>query len=169
MNGAGQNLPYYGQWLGLAATLFGAGLAAGSFYCAKLAARRAKAAGDKAELARQAATRLGRIAQLGDLIADMQELQTMLARTDFPAIAGKANLLRGRIVRFKTEAYNELREEESEKLDLAREQLQTMAEYAATGKASQENKTGRLQIAYGNAYEAMNAVVAIHGQKAEGD
>ncbi len=143
MYGAAQNLSYWTQSLGLAATLLGTVLGAGSLIWAYLAAQRAMGAREAAELAALAATRLGRIAQLGDLIADMQELQPMLARADFPAIAGKANLLRGRVVRFKTEAYTELADQATESLDLAREQLQIIAKVAATSKAGDERRLFR--------------------------
>ena len=49
----------------------------------------------------------------------------MLARMDFPAIAGKANLLRGRVAKFKTEAYTELGDEEKDDPDLARSHVLT--------------------------------------------
>ncbi len=169
MSGAGESLPYWGQWLGLATTLVGTAVGIAGLVWAWIAAKRAAGAREQAELARKAATRLGRIAQLGDLIADMHELQTMLARKDFAAIAGKANLLRGRIVRFKAEAYIELGDEEKEDLDLARKQLETTAEVAALGKASETHRMGKIQLGYGQANEALNRVVAIHGQKVRGD
>jgi hypothetical protein len=156
-NGESENLPYSAQWLGLIATILGAAFGAASVVSAWIAAGRAKGAREAAEGARQAATRAGRIAQLGDLIADMQELQAMLARMDFAAIAGKANLLRGRIVRFKAEGYNDLGEKERENLDLAREQLQIMARVAATSKATDQSRAGRIQLGYGDANEALNS------------
>jgi hypothetical protein len=169
MDGSVDNLPYGIQWLGLAATLVGTGLGAASLVWAIKAAVRAKSAREMANQARAAAVRAGRVAHLSDLIADMQELQAMLARCDFLAIAGKANLLRGRIVRFKAEAYNELGVEEKENLDLARGHLEGVAKVAATSTANEESKAGRVQLGYGNANEALNKVVAIHRQKVEGD
>ena len=86
MNEAPESLSYAAQLIGFVASVLGTLVGVGAFVAAWIAAARAKSA-------RQAAIRLGRIAQLGDLIADMQELQAMLARTDFASIAGKANLL----------------------------------------------------------------------------
>lgn len=169
MNGDAQNLSYFAQWFGLITTVLGAGLGGASVVAACVAARRALGAREQAELAKQAATRLGRIVQLGDLIGDMQELQIMLARADFLAIAGKANLLRGRIVRFKSEAYSELSEEENESLDLARDQLQAIVKRSVSRRGGNEFKAGQIQTAYGVAYEALNQVVAIHGQSVRGE
>ena len=80
MIAAAQSLSYFAQWVGLAATMSGAVFGAGSLIWAYVAARRAKGAREQAELARQAAVRSGRVARLGDLIADMQELQAMMRR-----------------------------------------------------------------------------------------
>jgi len=72
MEGPGESLPYMTQVAGFVATVAGAALSAFSFLFAWLAAHRAKAA-------REAAIELGRIAQIGDIVADMQELQTTVA------------------------------------------------------------------------------------------
>jgi len=88
MEGPGESLPYMTQVAGFVATVAGAALSAFSFLFAWLAAHRAKAA-------REAAIELGRIAQIGDIVADMQELQTTVARRNFAAVADKVNLLRG--------------------------------------------------------------------------
>ena len=130
------NLPYWLQWVGLLATLGGAGVSLASLIWAIRAARSAKTASEEATLAKQAATRLGRVAQVGDLINDMQELQAMIARSDFPAIAAKASHLRGRVVRFKGESYTDLSEEEQQGLDSARDQLEIIGRESAVGKAS---------------------------------
>ncbi len=168
MNGDPQTLSYTAQWIGLAATVLGLAVGIGSLVAAWVAASRAKGAREAAESARQAATRLGRIAKLGDLIGDMQELQTMLARADLHAIAGKANLLRGRIVRLKSEAYTELRFDEQENLDLARGHLAAIVK-VATGKASQEHKSAQIHLGYGVANEALNRVFALlHARGVEG-
>ncbi len=169
MNGAGDNLPYYAQVIALVATLFGAVIGVFSLIWAVKAARRAKGAREAAELAHAAAARAGRVARLSDLIADMQELQAMLARTDFAAIAGKANLIRGRVARFKTEVYTELGDEEKLKLNLARSQLESIAKVATIGRARDEHRAGQIQLAYGVAHEALNTVVALHGQEIQGD
>jgi len=169
MGGAVPSVSHGAQWLGLIATLAGTVLGGLSFAFAMIAAWRAKGAREQARLAKEAAIRLGRIAQLGDLIADMQELQTMLARNDFPGIAGKGNLLRGRIVRFKAEAYPELTESEKQNLDLARGQLEVIVRVAAIGKARPERRQGDIQLGYGKAHEALNHVVAMHGAHAQGD
>jgi hypothetical protein len=161
------NLSFTAQVIGLVGTLLGAAVGIGSFVWAWISASRAKGAREAAELARQAAIRLGRIAQLGDLIADMQELQTMLARADLAAIAGKAIHLRGRIVRLKSEGYTELRSEVKGNLDAARDHL-TYIMKTATGKASQEHMIQEIQRGYGGANEALNEAVALHAGEAEG-
>lgn len=140
-----------------------------SFFAASWAAWRAKGAREQAILAKIAATRLGRIVQLSDLMEDMKELQVMLARSDFLAIAAKSQHLRGRVVRFKAEAYSELEESERESLDEAREQLEAIAKVAATGKATDKNRLGRIQIGYGHANEALNRVFAVHRLRVEGE
>ena len=169
MGGAVPSVSHGAQWLGLVATLAGTVLGGLSFAFAMIAAWQAKGAREQARLAKEAAVRLGRIAQLGDLIADMQELQTMLARNDFPAIAGKANLLRGRVVPFKHEALMGLDDTERENLDLARAQLESIAKVAATGKASVKSRAGRIQVGFGRANEALNRVVGVHAQSIRGE
>ncbi|OHB68749.1 MAG: hypothetical protein A2V70_01800 [Planctomycetes bacterium RBG_13_63_9] len=168
-SGDTQNLPYLVQTIGLIATVLGVALGTASLVWAYKAAQRAMGAREAAEEASRAATRAGRIAQLSDLIADMQELQTMLARVDFLAIAGKANLLRGRIVRFKGEGYNELSDEQKENLDLVRAQLEGIAEVALKSRPMDETKAARIHIGYGIANEALNKVLAIHAQHAAGE
>jgi hypothetical protein len=163
----GESLSHTAQWIGFVATVLGLAVGIGSLAWAWVAASRAKGAREAAQSARQAAIRLGRVAQLGDLIADVQELQTMLAREDLTAVSSKANHLRGRIVRLKSQAYTELRLEEQENLDAARDQLQLIVD-KATGKASQEHKIREIQRAYGLANEALNRVAAIHAREAEG-
>jgi hypothetical protein len=162
-------MPNWAQWLGLIATLAGTWLALLAWRSAKRAARDARDAEEQASLAKEAAIRLGRIAQLGDLINDMQELQAMLARKDFAAIASKCGNLRGRIVRFKVEAYTDLGDEESASLDLAREQLEIIGKVAAVGKGTDDNRSGRIQLGYSAANEAINRVFALWRRSAEGD
>jgi hypothetical protein len=84
----------------------------------------------------------------------------------FDHVAAKANLLRGRIVRFTAEAYTELSGEQREKLNLARNQLESMVG-VAVGKAGDASKRGRIEIGYGEVLEAINVVVAVHGTKRE--
>ena len=156
------------QWIGLVATLVGTGVGVFGLICAWLAARRAKGAREAAEMAERAATRAGRIARLADLIDDMQELQVLLAEGNFSAIARKANLLRGRVVRFKREAYTELSNEEQQDLDSSREQLSIVAK-VALGEAKEQNKAKRIQLAYGIANESLNRVFAMHGQRPGGN
>ena len=156
------NLPPWAQWLGLLATITGALLAL-------WAGLKAKGAREQARAAKEAAVRLGRVAQLGDLIADMRELQEMLARGDLPGVAAKCQHLRGRVVRFKAEAYTELREEERQNLDLARRHLEEIGEVAAVGRGKESGRIGRIQLAYGKANEALNRVFAMHRLTAQGD
>jgi Spy/CpxP family protein refolding chaperone len=168
MNDASHALSYAAQCIGLVATVFGTAFGLGSLIVAWVAASRAKGAHEAAESARQAAVKLGRIAHLGDLIADVQELQTLLARGQFEAIADKANLLRGRIVRFKKEAYIELGVNEQEDLDSARAQFEVMVK-AAMSKTGERRRVAEIQVGYGQANEALNRVFAMLGQKARGE
>lgn len=156
------NLPRWLLWSSSIASILG-------FVAAVIAAWRAKGAREQATLAKIAATRLGRIAQLSDVMEDMKELQVMLARADFLAIAAKGQHLRGRIVRFKAEAYSELSESEKESLDAAREQLEAIAKVAATGKGTDESRLGRIQIGYGHANEALNNVFGLQRPRVEGE
>jgi hypothetical protein len=169
MDGVGLNLSYPAQLVGLLATFLGTGVGIVGVLVACVAARRAKGAREQAELAKRAAIRLGRIAQIGDLIDDMHELQTMVARSAFAAIADKADLLRGRIVRWKTQAYTELIEEEKESLDLARDQLQFIARVAASDSSGGKARVRRIRAGFGQANEALNTVAGRHAHLAEGE
>ena len=77
--------------------------------------------------------------------------------------------MRGRVVRFKEEAYNELGSDEKDSLALARDHLELVAKVAATTTAANDYKAGRIQVGYGNANEALNKVMAIHRKKVEGE
>jgi hypothetical protein len=169
MDGEGLNLSYSAQLAGLIATLLGTGVGVVGVAVAWVAAWRAKGAKEQAELARRAAVRLGRVAQMGDLIGDMQELQAMVARSEFAAITDKAALLRGRIVRFKSQAYTELLEEEKESLDLARDQLQVIAQVAGSDRATEQGRARRIRAGFGQANEALNKVAGRHAHVAEGE
>lgn len=158
-----QDIPNRLQWFGLLATLVGTLFSIGAFISALFASSRAREA-------RDAAIRAGRVARLSELIEDMQELQTMLARSDFPAISAKCGHLRGRIARFKTEAYTKLREQEIQELDIAREQLEIIGTESLRGKLTETNRRIRIQTGFGKANEALNRIVASHGQeKTQGD
>jgi len=168
MNGFPDCLPCWLEFLGFAGTILGTGLAGLSLLWAILAARRALDASQQAKEAKHAAIRLGRIARLEDLMADMQELETMSAEADFHAVARKADRLRGRVARFKEEAYTVLTGDERASLDLAREQLKIIQQ-SALGKAAKENKRARIQKGYGEAYEAVNRVFGVHKRVADED
>ena len=157
-----REIPAFLQWIGLFATIAGTGLA----LWAALSAKRAK---EQATEAKEAAIRLGRILQLSDLINDLHELQTMIARTDFEAIAAKSAHLRGRVVRFKTEGYNELSDREAADLDLAREQLEIMTIAAVKTRAADRGRIGNIQRALAVANESLNRIFAIHHAKAHGE
>ena len=157
------DVPPLGQWLGLVGTFAGTAFAL-------WAALSDKSAKKQAEEAKQAAIRLGRVLQLTDLLADMQELQLMLARMDFQALAAKSSHLRGRIVRFKTEAYNLLKPEAAESLDLARDQMESISNAATqVGNIRDETRIYRIQVALGHANESLNAVFAIHRAETHGE
>ncbi len=66
------------NWVGLVATCVGALLSAGGFVAAWIGAVRAGRARESADRAWRSATRLGRVAQLVEINADMQELQMMV-------------------------------------------------------------------------------------------
>lgn len=147
-------MPHWLQWCGLLATFAGTALAL-------WAALSAKGAQQQAREARNAAIRLGRVLQLSDLIDDLKELQSMLARSEFHSIAAKAAYLRGRVVRFASEAYNELRGTARAQVDIAREQLRTIAREAVNRRTLDETRVERIQIAFGSALESLNLVFAI--------
>src|SRR3970040_276424 len=124
MNWWNHDVPAIWQWWGVFATLLGAVLSLVGVFVSGWAVWNAKGAKQQAQLAREAAIRMGRVTQLSDLIAEMQELQTMLARRDFESIAAKCSHLRGRVVRFKKESYNLLGQDENADLDMTRDQLE---------------------------------------------
>lgn len=162
MGGAEPSLPLWLQWLGLVATLVGAAFS-------MWAALSAKSARKQAVLARQAAISLGRVTQLGDILSDMQELQTLITRGDFDGIAPKATHLRGRIVRFKEEAYSELSDDVMEHLDAARDQLREIEKASSVGAALPATRKGRIQVAYGHAMEHLNSVFAFQRRAVQGE
>lgn len=146
-------IPNPGQWFGLLMTIAGTLLTV----WAVVSARGAK---QQAREAKEAAIALGRVLQLSDLISDMQELQAMLARKDFDSIAAKCTHLRGRVVRFTHEAYNELSAIEHESLNLTRAQLEGITRVASVGKGLDENRIGKIQMAFGLANEELHKVFA---------
>lgn len=157
-----KEVPQLWQWIGLFATLIGSVLALWAAVSATGAKRQATAA-------RDSATRLGYVLQLSDLVLDMQELQTMLARHDYEAVAAKASHLRGRIVRFKTQAYNSIREDDAQNLDVARDQLEIIGRVASDWRGKPENRPGRIQIAFAAANEALNRVFGFQQLQTQGE
>lgn len=147
-------LPNWVQWLGLATTVLGTGLA---FWAAPSATRASRIASE----ARAAAVRIGRTLELSDLLSDMQELHAMLARRDFESITAKASNLRGRVVRFKVQAYTLLLEEYASDLDTARTHLESIESEASSSRTVDATKILRISSAWGHAFEALNRVFGI--------
>jgi hypothetical protein len=148
-------VPDYWNWVGLVATCLGALLSAGGFIAAWVSAVRAGRAQESADQAWRGATRLGRVAQLADINADLQELQRMIvSKSAAPAFRAKCDRLRARVSRFKYESHADLLPSEQEDLDLARTHFEQM------GASSADPETGKLdyvhiQIGMGNAGEAL--------------
>lgn len=142
------------QWAGLVATF------AGTLF-ALWAALSAKRAGQRAEEAKDVAFRVGRVLQLSDLIDDLKEIQSMLARAEFQSIAAKASHLRGRVVRFRIEAYNELGNAERLSLATAREHLVIIGQEAVNRRLADVTRVERIQVAFGNLVDALNRVFAL--------
>ena len=155
-------VPNVWQWIGLFATILGMGMA----FWAALSARSAK---QQAQEAKEAAIRIGHVLQLSDLLLDMQELQTMLAREDYEAIGAKTSTLRGRIVRFKRESYNSLGDDVAEQLDRARSHLKKITQAATNSKLKKQTRTERIQVAFAEVTEALNFVAAIQQRSLHGE
>lgn len=153
MDWLNQAVPPVWQWIAILATFIGTAMAV-------WAALSAKGAKKLAGEAKAAATRLHHTTQIFDLANDLLELQSMIVREDFQAIAAKATVLQGRIVRFKAEQYNWLPAEFAEEIDQAREQLQTIAENSLKPRLKLENRRMRIQSAFGYAFEVLNRLHA---------
>lgn len=140
------------QWVGIAATVAGTGLSL-------WAALAAWAALKQARLAADVARRLARIVQIADVLADLQEMETLVARGDLKSTTAKANLMRGRIARFgvRREAYDELSEEERNELLLSQEQL-TKIPLIVAGRQQVENKLAAIEIALGEIVQSVSSV-----------
>lgn len=93
----------------------------------------------------------------------------MIGRGDFRSLEAKCNLLRGRIVRFKTEAYTDFTVDDLQHLDIARAQLELIGEVAGDNRMSDARKTTRVQVGYGKANESLNCIMAIQRMHAEGN
>jgi hypothetical protein len=155
MDWLSQDVPPIWQWVAFFATIVGTGMAV-------WAALSAKAARDQAKEARDAAILLGRVLQLSDLVSGMQELQSMLSRSEFVSVAEKSTHLRGRIVRFKQQAYDALNAETREHLDNVRDQLHQITDAAMHPKTADSTKRDAIQQAFAAANESLNRVFAIH-------
>jgi hypothetical protein len=92
-------------------------------------------------------------------------MQAMLAHRYFEGIAAKAAQLRGRVIRFRKEAYNSFNEEQAADVDRAREQLEIISDTAIhVGNMKDETRIQRIQSAFGQISEALNSVLAVqHG------
>ena len=162
MNWLFTDIPPIWQWFGWLATVAGSGLAL-------WAALSAKGAKQQAREAKEAAIRLGRVLELSDLINDLHELQSMISRIDFAAIAAKSSHLRGRVVRFKAETYNLLGKGQAADLDAAREQLEEITTVSASvGKLKDATRIGRIQEAFAVVNECMNRIHGLHFVRAHG-
>ncbi len=94
---------------------------------------------------------------------EFQDLQLLV---DTPhLLAAKCNRLRAAVVGFKTEAVKILDENSLERLDIAREQLEAMYKTAFNTTLKDENRSVRLQMAFGTIAEALSIVAATLGRE----
>lgn len=97
-------------------------------------------------------------------------MQGMLARRDFEEIAEKSARLRGRVIRFRAEAYNSLNEEQAAEIDRARGHLEIITDKATqSGNMKDETRIQHIQSAFGQISEALNAVLAVHHGTVQGE
>ena len=152
------------QWFNLVVGAVGLLMGVVSAWQSILAARRAKDATDAARDARNAAMQLARHDRLQELQMEFQDLQLLI---DTPRLlAAKCTRLRAAVVGYKTEAAKALDERSLERLDIAREQLQDMSETAFnTKKLTDDNRSVRLQLAFGEIAEALSFVSATLGRE----
>lgn len=160
MNFLQQPIPNWLQWIGLLATLMATGLTVWAAVSAKRAQLRASEA-------RDAAVQIGDIIQLTDLLQDLEELQGLLVREEFGSLAARANVIRGRIVRFKSRSYN-LFTNVAVALDDVRDQLEEVRRVASEWTGKPENQPGRIQRAIALANEKLNEAIAKQQDTARG-
>lgn len=119
--------------------------------------------------ARDAAIRLGRVVELSDLVSEMLQLQSMLSRGEFVSVAEKSMHLRGRIVRFKKQAYDSLSADTRAALDEVRQQLHHITDAATHPKTVESTKRDAIQQALATANESLNRVYAVqHAESVDG-
>lgn len=141
------------QWIGLLATFVGAALS----LCAVVAAWLARG---QAKRAVHETRRMARIIEAGELVAELQQLESSLSRGDFAAVAAQANKTRGQIVRYLHEAadVNALGSVERDGLLAARTQLIRITEVATNIRMKADNKGTQIRIALGELSESLNIV-----------
>ena len=138
------------QWVGIVVTIAGTALSCWAALAAQSARKQAKRAAE-------AAVRLGRVVQAADLILELKELESLLVRGDLDAVVDKATHVRGRVARFRSEAYHELPESELGELLLATDQLARIASINA-GRQQPANKTAAIRVALSDIALLLNAV-----------
>jgi len=147
-----QPIPDWLQWIGLIVGIAGTGLTV----WAALNARNARIAAEHAALA---ARRIGREVQVLEILEGMGELQTLIARGDLELTAMKAGHLNSQIVRFASEAYDELEAPEQNCLIVLREQISSIVERASQRRGSDDARNRRIQLSYAFAKESLSRLL----------
>jgi len=155
-------VPDFWQWIGLFATFLGTAMAIWAAVSAKGAQRQAKEAKD-------AAIRTGQLFHVSDLVADMQELQSIINEKNEVLVAAKADMIRGRVGRFLEEWKTSQRPESHGEymLGLVRLQLENISKAAVGSRLKPENRWARIQIAFGEANQALQTVAGIQKVEAQ--
>jgi len=146
-------VPNIWQWIGMFATFLGTGMAVWAALAAKGARR-------QAQEAKEAALGWGLVLQMTDLLNDVQELQLLVTRKDFEGVAWKSSMLRGRIVRLKSTAYNRLDEARVKSFDRARDHFEAISDVALNKRLKEDTRQARIQLMFGLALEILNQIVA---------
>lgn len=149
-------VPNLAQWIGFVATLAG-------FFAAGVAAWRANRAAEQAQAAKDAAIQTGQLFHVVDLVGDMQELQSIINEKHEVLVAAKADMIRGRIGRFLEEWKSSPDRDDrgEQKLHVVRLQLENISQEAVGSRRKPKNQWARIQIAFGEANQALQSVAGV--------
>ena len=146
------------QWVNLTVGFFGLALT-------WIAASRAKAAKTAAQEARKSASMLARHDRFQDLQLEFQDLHLLVSNNSFPELlATKGSRLISAVIRFKTDAGENLSAENRKNLDMIREQLRAMNSTIFNLKIVEGTRRMRFQVALDEIAEAIGFIGANLGR-----
>ncbi len=145
------------QWVGLAATFAGTVLSVAGIVVSLRANRRSSTAKEESRRAYEKATRLSLLTGILEVLLDLRILEISTHLGNVEVVATLARNLLGRVERYRSDADQELPENDLSDLSTVRELLRSIASVIASRQQDQ-NKLAKIRQVIGEINALLNAV-----------